>query len=254
MKAIAVVILCFSAFLAMAPFARAQKNPPKHIRFLALGELWTWSETLDKKTRKGEPPPPGANPPAATALVSGDQAVPFRFNLRSFTKLLTMAGSTPKLEIKAGTKEAYETWLSSPMPAAPLSLGVVYRDPATMLWNNPKFLLLKDDKDSFKPGQIRFVNVSNKVALVKLGNDGFKLPPGKSVIKPIKVGSTPLMLGYQNGGEQVVLEQNTTRVLTNQRVQVFFFQARDPESSTGPVRTRQMFETVPKLPKAPKAP
>lgn len=235
-------------FCALAFSASAQDNPPKHIRFLALGELPVWREELKDGVRKGIKPPEGSVPPAGTALLSGDQAIPFKMTLRAFTNVLTMAPTTPKLEIRKGKDAAATPWLSARRPAAPLSLGVLFRDPATMSWNNPKMLLLKDDPSALKPGEIRFVNVSDKTVLVKLGTKAFGIPPGKTATKPIKEGRTPILVGYLDGKTQKEIWENQLKVLSNQRVQCFFYKAQNPRA-TGAVRFYFAPEPVPRVPK-----
>ena len=246
------ILLTALGFYALASAASAQDNPPKHIRFLPLGELPAWKEELKDGVRKGLKPPPGSVPPEDTALLSGDQAIPFDMTLRAFTKMLTMAPTTPKLEIRKGKETAATPWLStSRPPAAPLSLGVLFRDPATMSWDNPKMLLLPDDPSSFKAGEIRFVNVSDKTVLVKLGRSAFGIAPGKTASKPIKEGKTPILVGYLEGKAQKEIWQNEIKVLSNQRVQCFFYKAQNPKA-TGAVRFHFAPEPMPKLPKAPR--
>ncbi|MDB4445517.1 hypothetical protein N9156_04215, partial [Akkermansiaceae bacterium] len=113
------IFLSALGFCSLAFAASAQDNPPKHIRFLALGELPVWREELKDGVRKGIKPPEGSVPPAATALLSGDQAIPFKMTLRAFTNVLTMAPTTPKLEIRKGKDAAATPWLSTRKPAAP---------------------------------------------------------------------------------------------------------------------------------------
>ncbi|MEN8772871.1 MAG: hypothetical protein ABF379_03100 [Akkermansiaceae bacterium] len=245
------ILLTALGFCALASAAGAQDNPPKHIRFLALGELPVWKETLENGVRKGVKPPPGSVPPEETALLSGDQGIPFKMTLRAFTDILTIAPTTPKLEIRSGEGEAATAWLSKPRPAAPLSLGVLFRDPATMTWNNPKMLLLKDDPSSFKAGEIRFVNVSDKTVLVKLGKTAFGIAPGKTAIKPIKEGVNPILVGYLEGNTQKEIWENQIKVLSKQRVQCFFYKAQDAKA-TGAVRFYFAPEPMPRIPKAPR--
>ena len=241
------ILLTALGLCALASAASGQDNPPKHIRLLPLGELPAWKEELKDGVRVGIKPPPGTVPPEDTGLLSGDQAVPFKMTLRAFTDVLTLAPTTPRLEIRKGKDAGAATWLAKPMPAAPLSLGVLFRDPATMNWNNPKMLLLPDDPSSFKSGEIRFVNVSDKTVLVKLGKKAFGIAAGKTAKMPISEGKTPILVGYLEGQVQKEIWQNEIKVLSNQRVQCFFYKAQNPRS-TGAVRFHFAPEPMPKLP------
>ncbi|MDA7908017.1 hypothetical protein N9062_03285 [Akkermansiaceae bacterium] len=258
-------LLAILGFCSLALLAKAQENPPKHIRFLTLGERAPWREELVDGIRKGLKPPPGSEPPEVTSLVSGDQALPFKMVLRAFTPVLTMAGSTENLEIRTGEGAGAAPWLTRPKPAAPLSLGVLYRDSTSMSWNNPQILLLKDDEASFRPGQMRFVNVSEKLLKIRLAPvpadpterpqfETFAVEPGKVVIKPIQEGLNRIMVNYVEqgleGGKRLVWD-NQFRVLSSQRVNSFFYKAQDAKA-TGPVRYRYAPEPMPKLPRPPK--
>ena len=243
------ILLTAVGICALASSVSAQDNPPKHIRFLPLGELPAWKEELKDGVRKGLKPPPGSVPPEDTGLLSGDVPIPFKMTLRAFTDVLTIAPTTPKLEIRKGKDTSATPWITAGRPAAPLSLGVLFRDPATMSWNNPKMLLLKDDPSSFKAVQIRFVNVSDKTVLVKFGGGAFGIAPGKTAIKSIKEGQNPILVGYLEGKTQKEIWENQIKVLSKQRVQCFFYKAQNPRA-TGAVRFYFAPEPMPRVPKS----
>ena len=251
----------------LASPAKAQDNPPKHLRFITLGERAPWREQLIDNVRKGLKPPPGSEPPKETSLVSGDQAIPFKMVLRAFTPMLTISGSTENLEVRSGEGPGATPWITRPKPVAPLSLGVLYRDSATMSWNNPKILLLKDDSASFKTGQMRFVNISEKSLEIQLGAvpadptervnfETLMVAAGEVVMTPIQEGLNRIMVRYVelgNEGGKTQVWNNQFRVLSSQRVHCFFYQAQDAKA-TGPVRYRFAPEPMPRLPKSPKTP
>ncbi len=242
-----------------------EENPPKYLRFITLGERAPWREELVDGVRKGLKPPAGSEPPQLTSLVSGDQAIPFKMVLRAFTPILTMAGSTENLEIRTGEGASAAPWITRAKPTAPLSLGVLYRDSNTMSWNNPKLLLLEDDQTSFKPGEIRFVNISEKPLEIRLGAvptdpterikfEFLSVGPGEFKVISIKEGLNRIGVSYlergSEGGRRLVWD-NQFRVLSNQRVNCFFYKAQDAKA-TGPVRYRYAPEPMPKLPKPPR--
>lgn len=247
-----VLLTAFSLSL-LAPFAMSQEEEPKHLRFLALGQLPTWKEELIDGIRQGQKPPPGTMPPSPLSLVSGDSVIPFELNLRTFSDIMTMKGATEGLGIRNGETPESPLLLKAAKPAAPLSLGVIFADPATMLWDKPKMLLLRDDADSFPIGNIRLVNVSDKVVIVQLGGERsrpFGIAAGKSSIKQLQPGVNLIKVGYQtaNGGQKQIWE-NQIRILPNQRVQCFFYKA-VPQPGKDAVKFHYNTEPLPSLPRA----
>ena len=252
-------ILLSLGFAALACLAKGQDTPAKHLRFSPLGELPVWEERIENGMRVGQAPPPGSVPPKEVSIMSSSAAVPFDLGLRAFSKRVTISGETEALLLRKGADPQAPAWLRSRMPAAPLSLGVLYRDPATMSWNDPKMLLLKDDATSFPTGKIRFVNVSSETVVIMLGDPkkdrpkptAFGLAPGKSVQKDLKVGKNMINVGYvlANGGRKSIWK-NEINVLKSQRVQCFFYEAQDPEA-TDAVRFHFTPEPIPRIPPAP---
>lgn len=258
MKAILAILL---VQMLCPASALAQGDEPKHLRFLALGELWTWDEKLKKGIREGQKPPDGAMPPEELSLASGDKLIPFKLNYSIFTELITLKPAAKGLEIKSGKAPESPSWLRSRKPAAPLSLGVLFTDPATMMWPNPKMLLLKDDEDAFSAGQMRFVNVSDRVIYVQMGEKKagkrplyFGVAAGRSSIKPVAVGSTFIKVTgndpSREGTEELIF-QSAIRVMAGQRVQSFFYKARPVKGVSG-IMHYHLVEPVPKLPAKPK--
>lgn len=240
------LLLLTTSLLSLATAASAQDEPPKYLRFLPLGELPVWKEELKNGIRMGKEPPPGSMPPKELALLSGGEVVPFQLTLRSFTGKMRMDGKTPGLAIKKGKGVDDPNWVTSAKPTAPLSLAVLYRDPATMKWDNPQIKVLPDDASSFKVKNIRFVNVSENLVLIKLNDGkGKGVKKGDSLIMPLKEGMNKIMVGYQAaGGKQVELWNNQIRVQSNQRVQCFFYKAQDARA-TGAVRFYYTQEPAP---------
>ena len=248
---------CFALLALLLPSAlltAQDEPPPKRFRFIPLGELPMWREKLEGGIRVGQEPPPGSMPPKSLSLLSGeDQLIPFRVGLRSLTEVLTVPGSTPSLQLKKGDVGAAQLWLRKPMPTAPLSLGVLYRDPATMNWDSPKLLLLKDDSSAFPAGQIRFTNVSDIMVIIQIGDwkarrppKVFGIPPGKTSLKPLELGKNQIRVGYAGpGNSKKWIWSNQVSVLRNQRVQAFFYKAqgKDPRN---PVLFHFIPEPVPR--------
>jgi hypothetical protein len=250
MKGASLIIFYLSAISATAPFPFApdrEKEVPRHLRFIALGELPPWKEKLVNGIRIGVPPPRWSVPPNSNLLVAEDQSVSFELNLRSFTEILTVPDAGPQWVVKPVQGEASADWFRCPGPTASLTLGVLSPDPVTKKWDNPKILLLDDDARSFEAGEIRFVNVSDKIVLVKLGAKHFGIGPERILVKPIGVGSHPVLLGYLDGQEQKLIWENQISVPEGQRVQCFFYNSGRPGVSRS-VRSHIVTEPIPVLP------
>ena len=245
-------IILSLGFVALASLSNGQDVPTKKLRFMPLGEQPIWKDKVAGGLRQGQKPPKGALPPADVSIMSGKSGVPFKLGLRAFSKTITISGETEGLLLREGEDPQAPAWLKSPMPSAPLSLGVLYRDPKTMSWNDPKMLLLKDDAASFPTGSIRFVNVSSKTVFFMFGAKGdTPLPemtgvaPGKSAIAKLKVGKNVITVGYvAEGGARKMIWGNQINVLKNERVQCFFYKAQNPKAN-GPVRFKHFNEVTP---------
>lgn len=250
------LLAAFTLTLPTGVLTAQEDVPPKRIRFIPLGELPVWKETLENGIRVGQEPPPGSMPPKELSVLAGEEnLIPFRAGLRSMSEILTIPGNTPRLQINQGKIGAASPWLSTKLPAAPLSLGILYRDPAAMTWNNPKLFLLKDDPSSFPAGNIRFTNVSDTMVIVQIGDwnaprppSVYGIPPGQTSMKPLKVGTNQIRVGYAGpGGSKRWIWANQVRLLQNQRVQGFFYKAqgKDPRN---PVLFHFVPEPLPKVP------
>jgi hypothetical protein len=242
------------ALALLAGLVNAQDKPPKHFRFIPLGELPVWKERLENGIRIGQEPPPGSVPPKELSLLSGEETqIPFKAGLRSMTSVLTIPGETPRLKISKGPVGTGQDWLSTPIPSGQLSLGVLYRDPATMNWNNPKMKLLKDDSSSFPAGNIRFTNVSDVMVIIQIGDWNSRRPPsvygikpGQTSMKPLKVGKNPIRVGYAGpGNSRRWIWSNQIRLLEKQRVQGFFYKAQG-ENPRHPVLFHYLPEPLPR--------
>ncbi len=247
-----IAFACLSSILSLGALAHAQGDKTNHIRFIALGERAVTKEEFPEGHLRVDPAPPkGSIFPREVALISGDQAIPFQLDLREFTKVLTMADSTEKLKVKLGETPTDANWFSELKPKSSLSLGVIFQNSAKKSWMDPRVFILKDDEKSFKPGDIRFVNVSENTVFIRLGQGKpFGLLSGKSSIKGLEVGGSRTQLGYLDGKSMKMLFENQIKVLEGQRVHCFFYTA-EKDRGNGPVGFRLVIEEVPELLKLP---
>lgn len=253
------LLLKITAATLFAGSLSAQDVPPKHFRFIPLGELPVWKEELKDGIRVGLAPPKGSMPPKDAAILSGDAPINLSLNLRAFTELVTISGDTPGLMLKQGKLGAQQDWFRSKMPTSTLSLGILYRDPANMTWEQPKMLLLNDTASAFPAGTVRFANVSDRNVLVQIGNPNarptpriFGVKPGQSTSKPLKVGNNQIRVGYlAPGNRKVWIWTNQVRMLQNQRLQAFFYKTQGGAEARQPVKFHFTPELIPRLPQKP---
>ncbi|YCM43610.1 hypothetical protein V2O64_20080 [Verrucomicrobiaceae bacterium 227] len=210
--------------LALPTLAFAQ-NERKHVRFLPLGELPDWKEELVDGIRRQTKPPEGALPPTLISAPNGAENIQKQgLVLRQPTGFMTFGPQAEGLSLHEGDVAAGVAWLKSPMPASTFSLGVLFRNNADMTWKSPKMMLLDDSKDALPAGSIRFVNVSDLRAIVKVGAQSEVIKPGGVLVKPLKEGANPILAGYYDkNGAVVMVFQNSVKLLQSQRVQAFFF-------------------------------
>jgi uncharacterized membrane protein len=221
-------------FLVASLFA--QDAPPRHLRLLPLGEVPTLKPNgIDPKTkaRLFKEPPPGSFLPSDIGFQAGENILPLQLSLQSITPLFKLPAETTDLLLRPTNGGA--PWLSKKAPRLPLLLGVLYRDPATMNWNNPKLLFLKDDATAFPKGTARFVNVSETMVLLRIGKGPklttYGIPPGGSTKKPLKMGENHIWIGYKDKGGQITMHtENDIFLQEGERAAYFFYkpQAKKP--------------------------
>lgn len=238
---------------ALSGVALAQeKAPPKNIRFIPLGELPVWEEEFKDGVRVQKKAAPGALPPSTVTYGGGgeeEDAKNLRLSLRSFSDIATFPASSEAMILKTGGV-AGKVWKQSKMPASTLSLGVLFRDNKDMTWDKPQLMVLRDDRDAFPVGKMRFVNVSDSIVLVQMqGEKAFGLAPGKTAMKSIKVGSTGIKVGYKTaeGGTKAIW-QNNVKVRSGERVQCFFYKAQGKKPREA-VKFVAKPETLPAIPR-----
>ena len=229
----------------------AQDNPPKFLRLLPLGEVPTLKPAgIDPKTkaRLFKEPPPGSFLPSDLGIQAGENILPLQLSLQSITPLLALPAETTDLLLRPSNGGA--PWLSNKAPSLPLTLGVLYRDSATMNWNNPKLLLLKDDGTAFPKGTARFVNVSDTMVLLRIGKGPklttYGIPPGGSTRKPLKPGENQIWIGYKDQRGQITVHtENGIFLQEGDRAAYFFYkpQAKKPRK---PFLIHHKIEKVPK--------
>jgi len=243
-------------FLSLSLSVFAQEASHKHMRFVPLGDLPPHRETIKNGVRIQFPPPPGTVPPKPTTLAldpKEGQDVPLR--LKEFTKWASINSTAGGVKIFQGKQIGGKPWISSRFSSKAQSLGVLYADHQNKNWFNPKMTMVPDDLSTFPLGSIRFVNVSHCSALVRFGNEKADvIAPGKVLLKKLRQGNHPVLVGYLVPGKNNVREvifQNELMMKPKQRIQAFFYQAqgKNPRKTVKFFHRGELYVPPPKLKK-----
>ena len=237
-------------FLVTSLFSQ-QKAPPKLLRIIPLGEEPTLKQGVlnDKGILVIPPPPKGSVLPSPLAFKTGEVQSPLQLALLTFTPPLSIPSDIPDYALR-NTKTNVD-WLAKKTPRIPLSLGVLYRNPQTMSWDNPQFLLLRDDAASFPAAKVRFVNTSEKMVLFRIGKSAkpttYGVAPGGASVKQLKVGANQIWIGYKDAKGKITDYPFKMDIVikNNERAQFFFYkpQAKNPRK---PFLIFKKVEQVPK--------
>lgn len=230
----------FFVLALLAPsLALGQKVAHKHLRLLPLGRMAGWSDVLKDGVRVQVPPPPEMVMPEELTMPDGTkdgiQSTPLF--LLTMTKPLRLDPKIASFQFHEGKLVTGAPLLKVPAPKSAMTLGVLYPAHGPQKWKKPNVLLVDDGEETFQPGTMRFVNVSDRTALVKVGRKTVSIKPDGFKILPLKVGSNKVMVGYQKKGstEQVVIHESlAVRILSNQRVQSFFYNKTDKKAGEDP--------------------
>lgn len=209
----------------------AQDEPDSpQIRFIALGEVPGIFAPdplpLPGHLRQDLPPRP-------LWLLSGEKKQRLHLKLCQISEPLALDADAEKLVFEEIEQEFSEEWLAQKAPDATDSLGVLYREHHDMNWQNPRLLLLDDGPITFPAGTVRFVNVSDRLVLVQIGETDaqsapkiFGIPTGKAVQKPLKPGKNQIRVGYLTAGKRKQwIWQNEVSLDESERGQAFFYKA-----------------------------
>ncbi len=226
-----IIITFLLAFVFVGSLhGQRRQEPRKYVRFIALGEAPPWKEKLENGIRVQIPPPKWSLPPNPVSYKRGENEFKLKLPLRRVSKLARFGAESPIALYEGGIEEDKKPWISARQLSSRFSLGVMFRDPKAMTWENPKMLVLQDDARSFPVGYVRFINVSDVKMLVKLGEGEasrvLTVEPGKSKIEALSEESTLMKLGFRKGRSQDrTLFSNVLKLTRGHRANVYLFKA-----------------------------
>jgi len=218
--------------LLFVPLAASAQKQFKSLRFIPLGELPAWEEELIDGVRVQKDPPPGSLPPKAICIPNGEEDMQSTdLVLRQPSKALKLSAELAALRIHEGKQPTGSPLINAKAPPSKYNLGVLFRDNATMSWDSPKLLMLSDDARALPAGSIRFVNVSDSKAIVKVGKGkAEQIEPGKTLVTELKEGPNNVIVGYYEGTKVRMIYQNTIRIVAGLRVQAFLYKGQGKKS------------------------
>jgi len=209
--------------------AAKAKAPPRSLRLLPLGEAPPFRQEVRDGVRYELEPAPGSVPPRQVRLGDVETSVLVRLNLgRASEKVRIPAGTEPAIfrEANAPADSAVKPWLSLNPPEAGDVLAVIWRDPGTR-WTQPRSLLFPDSGAALPAGSIRIVNLLPSEAALVFDEDRILLPPGKSMVKAIAVGTDlPIQIAFKtNTGKYQPFHSSSVLLNPNERAQIFIHRA-----------------------------
>jgi hypothetical protein len=195
MKLPRLLILALLASLAPVP---AQEPPPaekpakpaRQVRFLPVGDLPPYRQTIRDGVAYELEPPAGSIPPREAWVGFGEEksdAVPLLLG-RVSAPLGAPAGEGPLLVRRRDDAEEAEPWLRVNRPESGDFLVLLWRDPQQKTWERARAMVLAESADAAPAGRVRFVNVSPVAVAVVIGGERIRLDAGKTFQRPIAAG------------------------------------------------------------------
>lgn len=236
--------------LATPIVAQDREIPPRNLRFLAVGDVPPFRQEIRNGVRYELDAPVGSLPPRELELQhEGGKAGAFTLILgRPSSKI-----ELPGIETTVALREGGQLWHAAKLPEGGDFLSVLWRSPRTGKWDKA-FSLLVPDGDSFRAGEVRFVNVSPVPIRVQIeGEDPFEVAPGKSsqITLPKLSGNATRVVYRDEGGKWRRLWSSALTQNRGERSTVVVYLA-DGEQPRSPLKLLSIREKVtPPMPKTP---
>lgn len=189
----------FPALLAFAFFSVASlpavtgqtPDPPRKVRFMAVGELPPFQQEVREGIRYELEPPAGSIPPREVSTgFEGGEAASTPLTLGRITAgIKAPAGVGPLLLRKRESGPDTEPWLRVPCPEKGDFLVLLWRDPQRKTWDAARSIIFSDDPVAYPAGSMRIVNVSQVSANIVVGEEKLILLAGKSILRSIPAGA-----------------------------------------------------------------
>jgi hypothetical protein len=222
-------------------------KPLRALRILPLGEdpRPLHADGTEDLLLRGPEFSPGSFLPSKPVIRIGDHQEAIKLCLGVITHPIQLSEGSSQIEIRQ--KNTPKPWIKFQVPDAGDSLGLLYQNHQKMDWQSPQVLLLRDDAKAFPPSHIRFVNTSDTLAIVKIGESkrSLGLLPGKTLTKPLNRESDTFEIWVKepSGALRTILKHKVT-LGEGRRGQALIYKARNLENKE-PVLVKCMTEKAP---------
>jgi hypothetical protein len=184
-RAIAAILV----FLAMPPLsAQQEKSPPRHARFLALGESPPFRQEIRDGVRYELDPPPGSVPPREIVVGFGGEeetAAELPLRLGFITGRVEVPAGEGTIGLRGGDGAP---WVTVKRPASGDFMVYLFRGTGAKTWNEVSSLVVADGSGT-PAGKVRITNLFPQSVRVVWGTEASVLGSGKSMLRDARPGS-----------------------------------------------------------------
>ena len=206
-----VFVVIFLLIGSLISSAQEKPLPPRTLRILPVGDTPPFRQEIRDGIRHELPPPEGSVPPLRVEInavnqegleekskyeIANEKEPGLRLRLNDISTRLTL----PSGELTVRLQEKGSVWHQFTLPEEGDFLLVLWRDPKVGNWSKARSRLVRDGGQSFRAGDLRFINVGPVATGIVIGEqERFELGAGKVLVKSLGVSpGTPSEVAYRD--------------------------------------------------------
>lgn len=227
-----------------------EKEKPRHVRFLAVGDMPPFRQEIRDGVRYELEAEPGTIPPQQIEIpLDKGKTLNTILSLGAFSPKLTIPASASELRMQKKEGEKLADWHEVKIPAQDSSLVVLWRDPEKKTWDAARSVVIADDSIAFPAGSARFINLLPTAArFVFTALPPFELEAGALKVLPIPQVTTPVQIAVMDALQQWhVVYQSAITQNPGERGNMILYRA-DGVSPRSPVKVLNLREHAPVAP------
>lgn len=239
-----VMIGCLSTAVAQ------EKEKPRHVRFLAVGDMPPFRQEIRDGVRYELEAEPGTIPPRQIQIPLGDEkTLDTILSLGAFSPQLAIPASVSVLRMQKKDAEKLVDWHQVKIPAQGSSLVVLWRDPEKKTWDAARSSVMADDPSAFPSGSVRLINILPTTARFAFtAEQTIELEAGGLKVLPLSQPTTPVQISVLGAEQQWhVVYQSAITQNPGERGNVLLYRA-DGVNPRTPVKVINLRERAPVLP------
>lgn len=227
-----------------------QQEKPRHVRFLAVGDMPPFRQEIRDGVRYELEAEPGTIPPRQIQIPFGEEkTLNTILSLGAFSPQLTIPAGANTLRMQKNEGEKLVDWHQVAIPAQGSSLVVLWRDPEKKTWDAARSTVIADDPIAFPAGSVRLINILPTTArFVFTAQQSIELPAGGLKMLPLPQATTPVQISVLGAEQQWhVIYQSAITQNPGERGNVILYRA-DGVSPRSPVKVLNLRERAPVAP------